>query len=84
LEKRRLQGDLIGTFQDSRKTYKQEYQLFTQADSDRTRGNGFKLKEGRLRSDVRRKLFTQRAKRAQSCGCPIPGGARGLGWALGS
>ena len=46
LEKRRLQGNLISAFQYLKGDYKQERnQLFTRVDNDRTRGNGFKLKE---------------------------------------
>ena len=53
LEKRRLQGDLIAAFQYLKGAYKQEgSQLFTRTDNSRTRGNGFKLKEGRFRLDI--------------------------------
>ena len=61
LEKRRLWGDLTVAFQYLKGAYKQEgEQLFTRANSDMTRGNGFKLGQGRFRLDIRRKIFTQR------------------------
>ena len=51
-------------FQYLKRAYKQEGErLFTRVDSGRTRGNGFKLKEGRLRLDIRKKFFTIRVVR---------------------
>ena len=47
-------------FQYLKGEYKQERKwLFMRVDSDRTRGNGFNLRQGRLRLDIRRKFFTQ-------------------------
>jgi len=81
---------LIAAFQHSRGTYKQEGErLSTGVDSDRMRGSGFKLNEGRFRLDVRKKSFPQRVvRRWHSCpeklGCPIPGDAQGqVGWGPG-
>ena len=54
LEKRRLRGDLIVTFQYLKGAYRQEgSQLFERGVNSRTRGNGVKLKEGRFTLDVR-------------------------------
>ena len=59
LEKWRLQGHLIAAFQYLKGAYKKAGEgLFTRPCSDRTTGNGFKLKEGRFRLDTRKKFFT--------------------------
>ncbi|GAB0183670.1 hypothetical protein GRJ2_000832300 [Grus japonensis] len=51
LEKRRLQGDLIAAFQYRKGAYKKTGEgLVTRACTDRTKGNGFKLKEGVLQT----------------------------------
>ncbi|GAB0175997.1 hypothetical protein GRJ2_000064900 [Grus japonensis] len=64
LEKRRLWGDLMAAFQYLKGAYRKDAEgLFTKARTDRTRGNDFKLKEGRFRLYIRKKLFTVRVVR---------------------
>jgi len=48
-------------FQYLKGAYKQEGEwLFMRVDSDRTRGNGLKLRQGRFRLNIRRKFLAQR------------------------
>jgi len=64
LKKKRFQGHLTVAFQYLKEAYKKAGEgLFTRGRSDRTRGNGFKLKEGRFRLDIRKKFFTMRVVR---------------------
>ena len=64
LEKRRLWEDLIAAFQYLKGAYRKDGEgPFIRECSDRMRGNGFKLKEGRFRLHIRKKFFTVRVVR---------------------
>ena len=64
LDKRRFWGELITAFQYLTGALQDSWEgLFVRECSDRTRDNGFKLKEGRFKLDVRKKFFTLRVVR---------------------
>ncbi|KAF4798722.1 hypothetical protein TURU_061853 [Turdus rufiventris] len=58
LEKRRFQDDMAVVFQYLKGIYKKDGEgLFTRLESDRRRGNGFKLREGWFGLDIRKIFF---------------------------
>jgi len=64
LDKRGFRGNLRAAFQHLKGGYKKERdRLFSSVCCDRTRGNGFKLKEGWFRLDIRKKFFYDRVVR---------------------
>jgi len=68
-----LKGDLTAALLCLKGAYKESGDRhFTQSDSDRVRGSGVKLKEGRFRLDIRKKFFTGVVRFCNTLPIPAP------------